>query len=218
MKYHFGFFTLGAALILPNAGLANSSYSDPHRITPSSSSGDTFTVEADASNGYHVKLDHSTVDVTVQFEGVCSGSASIVDPSTPSGISIPENLVQRYFEIDFICSATIANGYIDFSVPKSWLSTENLTASNVALQHYNDTDEQWEVLATSIISEDSIQVNYRAQTDSFSPFAVTGDENLTAPTGDNVFIVLGSATLALVLGGAFMWQVLRKGEEEAGQA
>lgn len=203
-----------ATVILPLPVLA--AYEDPHAISPTGD-GNLFPIDASAANGYHVRLDHDEVPVDIQFDGSCSDAAQIQNPAdpTPSGIAQPEGQLNRYIRVLVDCSpaaSDVDHATVYFMVDKVWLSQQNTIDESVVLHWFNNSSGQWENLATSITREDSTYVYFQSRTTQLGLFAVTANENLTAPTGDNLFLVLAGASFSLVLGSAFLWQVLKKNE------
>lgn len=85
--------------------------------------------------------------------------------------------VYKYLEITKtgIQSGQMSSVKVNFKIPKSWLSNNNIDKSTVSLNRYNNG---WTKLATTVRSEDSTYVYYSADTPSFSTFAITGEKGV----------------------------------------
>jgi PGF-pre-PGF domain-containing protein len=72
---------------------------------------------------------------------------------------------------------------VNFKVPKSWLSTNNVAEGDVVLYRYSDS--KWNALSTAVSGSDANNVLYSATTPGFSTFAIGSKEAapaVTAPT------------------------------------
>jgi len=74
-----------------------------------------------------------------------------------SGFAIPKN---------------IENAVVGFKVEKSWIQDKKIDKSSITLKRYSD--QKWNQLPTSLLSEDEKYLYFTAQTPGFSPFAITG--------------------------------------------
>jgi PGF-pre-PGF domain-containing protein len=84
--------------------------------------------------------------------------------------------VYKYIEIkgDNINETHIDKVKIQFQVNKSWISSNRISRSTIALNRYKN--DNWQKLTTKELSEDNDYVYYEAETPGFSTFAVTGEE------------------------------------------
>lgn len=109
--------------------------------------------------------------VPMNFMGV-----TVKESSLPSGVSEPftaeTGSVYKYLELtkDFFTDDNITNAKIDFKVEKSWITSNEVDSNAVALFRYSDG--QWNMLSTSLVSEDSTYVHYQAETANLSMFAI----------------------------------------------
>ncbi len=117
---------------------------------------------------------------------------SVEEVSSP-GVPSLDN-VYKYIEIKTtnLSANDIRSAEITFTVNKTWLLDKD--KNTVKLNRYNNN---WSELVTSLISEDTSFVNYRAKTPGFSVFAITAkpaqpsgapapgpdDGSTTTPTG-----------------------------------
>ncbi|MBM2831520.1 MAG: hypothetical protein HW414_572 [Dehalococcoidia bacterium] len=69
---------------------------------------------------------------------------------------------------------TVAAGYIEFKVEKSWLNANSIHPWSVALNRFDDKLGQWMPLETKKIREDASLVYYSATLPQLSLFAITG--------------------------------------------
>ncbi len=116
----------------------------------------------------------ANVKLTVQkLEGKPASITS--DPVSASGN------VYKYINItkENIADADMDKAKINFKVEKSWLSANNFTASQIALKRYVS---QWELLNTTMTSQDNNYSYYTAQTPGFSIFAVSADKDIATPS------------------------------------
>ena len=72
-----------------------------------------------------------------------------------------------------IADADASKITINFKVPKSWLTANNIDKNTIALNRY---DSAWAKLPTTIRSEDSTYVYFTATSPGFSTFAITGSK------------------------------------------
>ncbi|PWB54709.1 MAG: hypothetical protein C3F06_03670 [Candidatus Methanoperedenaceae archaeon] len=78
----------------------------------------------------------------------------------------------------FATPKNIKNAVIMFRVENSWIDNNNLTNSDINLQRWDGS--KWNPLQTSEKGKDSIYTYFEANTNSFSPFAITASkETLT---------------------------------------
>ena len=92
----------------------------------------------------------------------------------PSGVPAPAvAAVFAYLDISFIDYSTGEEvepaGYIEFKVPKSWIAENGYDPSNVVLMKYHNG---WKELKTEMTGEDENYYYYKAETGSFSIFAI----------------------------------------------
>ncbi len=100
--------------------------------------------------------------------------AVISAANMPSGAPSPPGDVFSCFEIVFTKYGTTQKveprGYIEFKVPKSWLSETGHKPEDIVLMKLSG--DKWIELKTEITGEDSGYVYYKAEVGSFSIFAV----------------------------------------------
>ncbi len=95
----------------------------------------------------------------------------------PSATENPKNKVYQYLEIkkENIEDKAINNAVINFKIEKSWLNTNNADEDAVALSRYTTS---WQELKTEKTDSDNNFIHYKAETPSFSFFAVTAEEKI----------------------------------------
>lgn len=71
----------------------------------------------------------------------------------------------------FATPTNIKNAEITFRVTKSWIEANNIDPDSITMMRY---DNVWQSLPTQKISENDAHLYYKASTNSFSPFAITG--------------------------------------------
>lgn len=90
---------------------------------------------------------------------------------------IPSGEVHKYLNIwvgnaGFGNSKSIENASVDFKVEKSWIQDKNIEKSSITLNSYDDA--KWNALPTNLAGEDDKYLYFTAETQGFSPFAITG--------------------------------------------
>jgi len=104
--------------------------------------------------------------------------------SLPTSLAGAPAKVYQYLSITTsTIPGTLNQATLSFSIPKSWLTANGFTKSDIVMMHY--VNGQWQVLETRFISENGNSVNYEAITPSFSYFAVAykqGGTNMSAFT------------------------------------
>ncbi len=96
----------------------------------------------------------------------------------PSSVETPaETIIYKYLDISVnFDDEDIDEANIDFSVPSTWISQNNIDKETVILLHY--TNGAWEELETTFIEEKDNEYLYEATTSSFSYFAITAEEKV----------------------------------------
>jgi PGF-pre-PGF domain-containing protein len=77
-------------------------------------------------------------------------------------------------------STSLKNGIVGFRVEKTWIKTNNVNESLVALQLYN---KSWMLLNTEKVGEDDNYVYFKSETPSYSMFAITENTGETDKNG-----------------------------------
>ncbi|WP_332881690.1 S-layer protein domain-containing protein [Methanosarcina horonobensis] len=72
----------------------------------------------------------------------------------------------------YATSNYIENATVCFKVEKSWMWDKGIDQSSIVLNRYNDT--KWNKLPTTLLREDDNHLYFIAETQGFSPFAITG--------------------------------------------
>jgi PGF-pre-PGF domain-containing protein len=117
-------------------------------------------------------------------------------PQKPEEVLELKNVYQ-YLKIETgLEENEIKDAKITFTIPKSWLVENNFLNETVRLKHY--IDEKWEELDTELFSQTKESLTYRAETDSFSYFAVTASTEMELAWW-KIFIPPESGTKSFVL-------------------
>lgn len=107
---------------------------------------------------------------------IAVGSAKITAinlDSKPSDIDVtPAGKIYQYIELKTsnLASADLSSAVIEFKVPKSWITQNNLDKSTVTLLRY--ASNGWQKLTTKFDKEAGENYYYIAQTSGFSVFAI----------------------------------------------
>jgi len=147
--------------------------------------------------------------VSVQAEQLSAKPSEVSDPTTvESGI-----IVSHYLDLSVTPTATtsvsVENATVEFKVLKSWLSSNNIDSSTVALMRYSGG--QWSKLTTTATGiEDVTYKYYTAVTPGFSTFAVTGKAAATTTLDSTMLIIAGAVVLIVVIAAAVFVTKSRK--------
>jgi len=152
--------------------------------------------------------------IVLSFQSAFSGELTVLVSNTRPGSanSDPDGVVYGYWDIDgSTINGALNTATFNFTVTKAWLNQHNIAKDQVRMRHY--TSGNWQTVTTQLVSETDSSVSYSASTGSFSAFAITGAADTaataTAPTGDNLFILLGVIGVLLMAGGWSLWQTKR---------
>ncbi|MBU3896446.1 MAG: PGF-pre-PGF domain-containing protein [Nanoarchaeota archaeon] len=88
-------------------------------------------------------------------------------------ISVPEGIVERYYNIEMV-NVTEADIYkikFKYTVNKSWMIENKVDESTIKMQRYTGS---WKILPTTILSSDDKQTTFVSESSGLSYFAVTG--------------------------------------------
>ncbi len=118
-------------------------------------------------------------NVTVVFNSSIEKINVILSLPAPLKLSLnrtetstqPPETVFQIIDVDANTSSPISAANIFFRVPVAWLAENHVNKNSVKLYRL---DDNWQPLDTVIIGEDNSSVSYRARTDNFSVFAITG--------------------------------------------
>jgi cobaltochelatase CobN len=99
-------------------------------------------------------------------------------------IEKPENVTNvsgnsyRYFNITTtnLTATNMANATIEFRVNKTWINESDIDETTITLNRYSDINNNWSALPTSKIEEDNASLYFESETQSFSLFAIPGEE------------------------------------------
>ena len=170
-------FTVDASIGEEGAGPSGGSTT--HRVS-SSSAGEIIIVPI-VDDVLHYDELRITVKSNVENVKITVTSKDTVDTEFLG------NVIQ-YVEVETVNlpDTSIDNVLIKFSIPQSILVNNNYDKNSVTLHHYRNS---WEVLPTTLVSEDDTNVYYESTSSSLSLFAITA-ETLTGEQvpGEDVII------------------------------
>ena len=76
----------------------------------------------------------------------------------------------------------IANATVDFKIEKLWVIRNNINESSIRMNRYEDG--KWNILATSLIGQDTQYLYFKSEIPGFSNFVVTGKQEYIGNPGD----------------------------------
>ncbi|MBC7086350.1 MAG: PGF-pre-PGF domain-containing protein [Methanomethylovorans sp.] len=93
--------------------------------------------------------------------------------------STPEGSIYKYVNIwvgnaGFATDSTIKDARIKFKVNNSWLEELGVSPADIRLQRYNGNS--WEILPTTLVSNNSNYMIFESRTPGFSPFAISANK------------------------------------------
>lgn len=99
----------------------------------------------------------------------------------------PPGQVYQYINIfvgdDYATDKNIANTVIRIRVAKSWIAENDIDGSAIILHRYSNG--KWNQLVTKWVHEDAEYLYLEAETQGFSPFAITG-KTISGPGGEGI--------------------------------
>ena len=129
---------------------------------------------------YEFTSDENSIDY-VQFTGlknsgkisttieVLNDRSTYVDSDAPG--LVYQNMNIWVGKVGFATSDNIEDPVIGFSVEKSWMDNNGLTSDGISLYRYSD--DVWNKLETTVLSDDDTRVYFESTTPGFSPFAIS---------------------------------------------
>ncbi|MGV8076478.1 MAG: NosD domain-containing protein [Methanosarcina sp.] len=115
-----------------------------------------------------------------KYSGIVGIRIEEADVNETESLTENDSKAYRYVEIlvgneAFEGSDNIANGNIEFRVPKNWMVENGINPETITLNRLEDKD--WKQLATEISEKDKDYYYFQAKTPGFSCFAITGKQN-----------------------------------------
>jgi PGF-pre-PGF domain-containing protein len=139
--------------------------------------------EIPADTSVAVRIDNnlfSFTEIMIEVDRDSSGARVDVNRlfEMPSYVGKdPEGKVYQYIEINHEnLEGNIRNVVVVFRVENGWITENNIDKSGVTLNRYSGALEEWEVLPTMLINEDSDYAYYGSEVPGLSVFSVTGKE------------------------------------------
>ena len=101
----------------------------------------------------------------------------------PTKVGEVDSTVHSYFEVsksNSVKNNLLEDIELDFQIEEEWLNENGLDATQIALYHFDDKDDDaiWERLETSYNGKDGEFSYYQAMTPGFSYFAIAQDESV----------------------------------------
>jgi len=177
-------FNVSAAASSSPSGSSSSGSSSSGSTVLSSDPSESTSFDLIPAGSKVVSIDRTGIPVSEIFITTLAASTNVkfvvTSVSSPSS-TYTANTVYKYIQVDH---AALSNDIIDdarikFAVAKSWLTSNNKDKTSIALLRYTT---QWDVLTTTITSEDNTYVYYLADSPGLSLFAIsTKPAAITAP-------------------------------------
>jgi PGF-pre-PGF domain-containing protein len=119
-------------------------------------------------NKVEITVEQEVSDIKVSVESL---------DARPSSVTIPEGELFNYLEISTknLLDQDIEDAEISFIIDEDWIEDNDINLDSILLQRYNSG---WEQLATEYIKKSGSNYYFNSETDGFSYFAITGEENI----------------------------------------
>jgi PGF-pre-PGF domain-containing protein len=125
----------------------------------------TLTADVAGNSGvYQVEVLGIHNEGTVYTGTIASGSGQ--------GIGQPPGIVYQYIDLVSSPQTPADQAVVSFTVPLSWLDSNNVTMQNVVLYHLDGNS--WTALPTTFVKTENSQGYFTATSPGFSLFAITG--------------------------------------------
>ena len=120
------------------------------------------------------------VEVTVAAQD----STTVSIPVATGAYAASQLAVYKYIDISLSSDVDkIKSATINFFVEKSWIASQSVLVDTIKLMHFKNGN--WIELPTEKISEDAEKMYFKAQTDSFSLFAIVWKTSAALNVGEN---------------------------------
>ena len=98
----------------------------------------------------------------------------------PDGADAPDGALYQYIKVDEYYAPTdsISVATLRFHIPESWLEDHATDGNFVSVVRYDEIEEEWVLLSTVYVGETNGQVEFFADTASFSYFAIVAEEDV----------------------------------------
>src|SRR3989344_1959054 len=149
--------------------------------------GTTASVEISKTTSDTVAVTKIEIEVANTVTNV---QITVKESSKPAGVLPPvqadTGAVYKYIEIKKanIQDADISKAKVKFKVTKTRLTANKINENTVALNRF--INNGWTKLSTKKISETTTEIEYEAETQGFSTFAITGEKITTTICGNNI--------------------------------
>jgi PGF-pre-PGF domain-containing protein len=152
------------------------------RVTvPPLTSGTTQAIDAGLKPNYtavrrlSVTVSSSTMTGYITIDKI-SFRPSYVSYAPPAG------KIYSYLEINLtnLTNSQISSGIIDFAVNKSWIAANSVDKNQITLYRYYSGS--WNGLTTTLLTEETDNIIYRANTPGFSAFVIWAPESASSST------------------------------------
>ena len=115
---------------------------------------------------------------SLKNSGTITATVEVLKSRSIFASSSPEGVVYRHINIwlgktGYATESNIKDPTIVFRVGNTWVSSNNIDPSSIALNRY--ADNAWNRLPTEQTGSDADYMYFRAITPGFSPFAITGE-------------------------------------------
>ncbi|WP_321420665.1 PGF-pre-PGF domain-containing protein [uncultured Methanomethylovorans sp.] len=113
---------------------------------------------------------------SLKNSGEITSTIEVLNDKSKLVNSTPEGSVYKYINIwvgkfGFATEANIKDSKVKFKVASSWMQDMGVNPEEIRLQRYNGNE--WKMLPTSLISNNTDYLLFESQTPGFSPFAIT---------------------------------------------
>ncbi len=132
--------------------------------------------------GENASVTFDTLNVTrirINANNTIRNASIVIQPiEKPVNITNVPGIPYCYFKITTsnLTDTDITSATIEFKVNKTWINERNIDEATITLNKYSDINNNWSVLPTLKIEEDNTSFYFESETQSFSLFAISGEE------------------------------------------
>ena len=142
----------------------------------------TYQYKEDANSIEFIKFDAKT------NAGYVIATVEMLKDRSTLVSTTPPGKVYQYMNIlvgddDYATDKNIANAVIRIRVDKSWIAENDIDGSTIILHRYSNG--KWNQLVTKWVHEEGEYLHLEAETQGFSPFAITG-KTMGEPGGEGI--------------------------------
>ncbi len=162
--------------------------------------------------------DSGVSQIQIEVSATVSNVKVTVDKyaSKPAAVSVDKSDTYKYLHVNTQnLGDKLSKATMKIQVEKSWVTSQNIDKTDVALFKYDETNNAWNALTTTYSSEDNTYYYYTVELSSFSYFAIASNKVAEippettppaeqTPTSYLTWIIIGAVVLVIIGVGIFL--------------